>query len=69
MMRAQSDHPWLRDMNPGYFALAMATGIVSRAAYLDGATLLAGIQLAVAAAVYLVLVAAWYLGHIGGSLL
>jgi tellurite resistance protein TehA-like permease len=49
----------LRDLNPGYFALVMATGIVSRAVYLDGLRFLAGVLLAVAAAAYVVLVAAY----------
>jgi len=37
------DGPWprlragIRDLNPGYFALVMATGIVSQATRLDGA--------------------------------
>ncbi len=59
MMREQPGHPGLRDLNPGYFAVVMATGIVSRAAYLDGFRVLAGVLLAVAAAAYVVLVAAY----------
>jgi tellurite resistance protein TehA-like permease len=59
MMRGQPRLAGLRDLNPGYFALVMATGIVSRAAYLDGFRLLAGVLLAVAAAAYVVLVAAY----------
>jgi tellurite resistance protein TehA-like permease len=49
----------LRELSPGYFALVMATGIVSRAAFLDGATVLADVLLAVAAVAYVVLVAAY----------
>jgi tellurite resistance protein TehA-like permease len=59
MMRAQRDHAGLRELNPGYFALVMATGIVSRAAFLDRATLLAAVLLAAAAAAYVLLVAAY----------
>ena len=59
MTRGQPGGLGLRDLNPGYFAVVMATGIVSRAAYLDGATLLAGVLLAVAAAAYVVLVVAY----------
>jgi hypothetical protein len=43
MTGGQPDRLGLRDLNPGYFALVMATGIVSRAAYLDGARLVASI--------------------------
>jgi len=57
--RGQPGGLGLRDLNPGYFAVVMATGIVSRAAYLDGATLLAGVLLAVAAAAYVILVVAY----------
>jgi tellurite resistance protein TehA-like permease len=59
MTGGQPGHVWLRDLSPGYFALVMATGIVSRAAFLDGATVLAAGLLAVAAAAYVVLVAAY----------
>jgi Voltage-dependent anion channel len=59
MTGGQPGHAWLRDLNPGYFALVMATGIVARAAFLDGATVLAAVLLAVAAAAYVVLVAAY----------
>jgi tellurite resistance protein TehA-like permease len=55
MTGGQPGHAWLRELNPGYFALVMATGIVSRAAFLDGATVL----LAMTAAAYVVLVAAY----------
>ena len=47
-----------RDLDPGYFGLVMATGIVSRAVFLDGARLLAAVLLAVTAAAYVILVAA-----------
>ena len=59
MIRGQPEHLGLRDLNPGYFALVMATGIVSRAAYLNGTRLVADVLLAVAAAAYVVLVAAY----------
>jgi hypothetical protein len=59
MMRGQPFLAGLRDLSPGYFALVMATGIVSRAAYLDGFSFLAAVLLAVAAAAYVVLVAAY----------
>jgi tellurite resistance protein TehA-like permease len=59
MTGGQPGHAWLRELNPGYFALVMATGIVSRAAFLDGATVLAAVLLAVAAAAYVVLAAAY----------
>ena len=35
----------IRDLNPGYFALVMATGIVSQAMRLDGARSLSGFLL------------------------
>jgi tellurite resistance protein TehA-like permease len=46
-------------MDPGYFALVMATCIVSRAMQLDGAHLLSGILLAVGIAAYVLLVVAY----------
>jgi tellurite resistance protein TehA-like permease len=53
----------VRDADPGYFAVVMATGIVSRALQLDGATALSGILLVAAIVTYVLLVAvyAWRL--------
>jgi tellurite resistance protein TehA-like permease len=53
----------VRDLSPGYFALVMATGIVSTAADADGATALSAAIMLVAIVCYLVLVAgyAWRL--------
>jgi tellurite resistance protein TehA-like permease len=45
----------VRDLNPGYFGLVMATGIVSQAMKLDGATRLSGIMLGIAILAYLAL--------------
>jgi tellurite resistance protein TehA-like permease len=45
-------------LDPGCFGLVMATGIVSRAMVLDGATRLAGILLGISIVAYLVLAAA-----------
>jgi hypothetical protein len=49
VMRMRSWWPALRaairDLNPGYFALVMTTGIVSRAMSLDGASRLSGFLL------------------------
>ena len=49
----------IRTLNPGYFALVMATGIVSRAVRVDGSARLSGILLAVTIACYAVLVVAY----------
>ena len=49
----------IRDLNPGYFALVMATGIVSKAMRLDGALSLSGFLLAAAIAAYVLLAAAY----------
>ena len=49
----------IRDLDPGYFALVMAAGIVSRAMQLDGAARLPGILLGAAIAAYLLLIAAY----------
>lgn len=48
----------VRGLDPGYFGLVMATGIVSRALTLDGAAVLPGILLGVAITAYLLLAAA-----------
>lgn len=53
--------PVLRDLDPSYFALVMATGIVSRAMQLDDATVLSDALLAVAIAAFVVLLAAYAL--------
>ena len=49
----------IRDLNPGYFALVMATGIVSRAMGLDGAARLSGILLGAGIAAYVLLAVAY----------
>jgi tellurite resistance protein TehA-like permease len=49
----------IRNLNPGYFALVMATGIVSRAVGSDGSARLSGILLALTIACYAVLVVAY----------
>jgi tellurite resistance protein TehA-like permease len=49
----------VRDLNPGYFALVMATGIVSKAVGLDGAAALSGVLLGVGMVAYVLLVAAY----------
>jgi tellurite resistance protein TehA-like permease len=49
----------IRDLNPGYFALVMATGIVSRAVGADGSAPLSGSLLGLAIACYAVLVVAY----------
>src|SRR5215469_14872363 len=49
----------VRTLNPGYFALVMATGIVSRAVRVDGSARLSGILLALTIACYVVLVVAY----------
>lgn len=53
----------IRDLNPGYLGLVMATGIVARAMSLDGAATLSGFLLGAAIVSYGVLVAcyAWRL--------
>lgn len=48
----------VRDLDPAYFALVMATGIVSQAMRLDGAGALSGALLAAGIAAYLILAAA-----------
>lgn len=45
----------VRDLDPGYFGLVMATGIVSQAMKLDGATRPSGIMLGIAILAYLAL--------------
>jgi tellurite resistance protein TehA-like permease len=49
----------IRNLNPGYFALVMATGIVSRAVGVDGSARLSGILLALTIACYAILVVAY----------
>lgn len=49
----------IRDLNPGYFALVMATGIVSQAMRLDGAASLSGFLLATGIAAYVLLAAGY----------
>src|SRR5215469_5867575 len=49
----------IRDLNPGYFALVMATGIVSRAVRSDGSARLSGILLGLTIAFYAILVVAY----------
>lgn len=49
----------IKTLNPGYFALVMATGIVSVAVSADGAPRLSGILLGLAIVCYLVLVVAY----------
>jgi tellurite resistance protein TehA-like permease len=49
----------IRNLNPGYFALVMATGIVSRAVGSDGSARLSGILLALTIVCYVVLVVAY----------
>jgi tellurite resistance protein TehA-like permease len=49
----------IRNLNPGYFALVMATGIVSRAVRADGSARLSGILLALTIVCYAVLVVAY----------
>jgi len=65
VMRMRSWWPALRaairDLNPGYFALVMTTGIVSRAMSLDGASRLSGFLLrtGIVACVLLVAACTW----------
>jgi tellurite resistance protein TehA-like permease len=49
----------LRDLDPSYFALVMATGIVSRAMKLDGAAALSDALLGIGLAVFVVMSAAY----------
>ncbi len=49
----------IRDLNPGYFALVMATGILSTAADQDGAAMLSAVLLVLTILCYLVLLAAY----------
>ena len=49
----------IRTLNPGYFALVMATGIVSTAVAADGAAALSAAMLVVAIICYLVLIACY----------
>jgi tellurite resistance protein TehA-like permease len=49
----------IRDLNPGYFAVVMATGIVSRAMKLDGWAYLSGLLLVLTVIAYVTLVAAY----------
>lgn len=49
----------IRDLNPGYFALVMATGIVSRAMRSDGSARLSAILLVLTIAFYAILVVAY----------
>ena len=49
----------IRNLNPGYFALVMATAIVSRAVGSDGSARLSGTLLALAIVCYVVLVVAY----------
>jgi tellurite resistance protein TehA-like permease len=49
----------IRDLSPGYFALVMATGIVSRAVGSDGSARLSGFLLALTIVCYAVLVVAY----------
>ena len=49
----------VRDLNPGYFALVMATGIVSKAVLLDDAATLSGALLGAGLVAYVLLVAAY----------
>ena len=51
----------LRDLDPSYFALVMATGIVSRAMKLDGATMLSGALLAFGLVIFVVMCGAYAL--------
>jgi tellurite resistance protein TehA-like permease len=51
----------VRDLDPSYFALVMATGIVSRAMRLDGAVALSNVLLAAALAAFVVMSGAYAL--------
>lgn len=55
----------ISSLDPGYFALVMATGIVSQAMSLDGAVRLSGILLGAGICAYLLLAAA-YAGRLAG---
>lgn len=62
-MRMRSWRPQLRaairELSPGYFALVMATGIVSRAMGLEGADRLSGVLLGIGIVAYVLLVVAY----------
>ena len=49
----------IRDLSPGYYALVMATGIVSKAMCLDSSATLSGALLGAAIVAYVVLVVAY----------
>jgi tellurite resistance protein TehA-like permease len=49
----------IRDLNPAYFALVMATGIVSTAMHLDNANTLSGVLLGVGIIAYVILAVAY----------
>lgn len=49
----------IRDLNSGYFALVMATGIVSKAMRLDGAARLSGLLLGAGIVAYVLLAVAY----------
>lgn len=57
-MQALTGWTGVRDLNPGYFALVMATGILSTAAGQDGAAMLSAALLVLTIVCYLVLLAA-----------
>ncbi len=57
-MQALTEWPGVHDLNPGYFALVMATGILSTAADQDGAAMLSTALLVLTIVCYLVLLAA-----------
>jgi tellurite resistance protein TehA-like permease len=63
VMRVGSSWPQLRagirDLNPGYFALVMATGIVSDAMRLEGLDGLSGVLLAIGIVAYVLLAAGY----------
>jgi tellurite resistance protein TehA-like permease len=57
-VRALTEWSGVRDLSPGYFALVMATGILSTAADQDGAAMLSRALLVLTIVCYLVLLAA-----------
>jgi len=57
-VRALTEWAGVRDLDPGYFALVMATGILSTAAGQDGAAVLSAALLVLTLVCYLVLLAA-----------
>jgi tellurite resistance protein TehA-like permease len=57
-VRALTEWSGVRDLSPGYFALVMATGILSTAAEQDGAAMLSRALLVLTIVCYLVLLAA-----------